>query len=315
MLNIGIIGLGVVGLGVVEILKQLPQYGARFQILQICSRNKPQSDVIQNISWTSNYNDILNNTDVNLIIELIGGNTDAYKIIQSALSSGKHVITANKMLLAERADELAKLADANKLYLLFEAAVCGGVPVLNTLKEISQFDKINKLEGILSGSCTYILTRMHNEKRHFQEILSDAQKLGYIEYDPSLDISGLDTAHKACILYKTAFKKSYNVLDVALTGIQDVTLEQVKNAEAHSSRIRLVAEISESGIVISPKVLPHTHTLYHVSNNLNGVIISSKNLGEIYIEGQGAGRYPTASAVVLDVKSILNNTGINHFGS
>ena len=308
MFKIGILGTGNVGTGVLEILEKHSLNKKKFELSGVFSRTKKD---LGNVKWFKSSDELVENSDI--VIECIGGTDLAYSFISNALSQKKHVITANKMLIATHGDELSKLADENGVYLLFEASVCGGMPVLNTIKNLLQFDKMVEVSGVLNGTCNYIPWIMDVENISFDQALKKAQNLGYAESDPELDISGTDALHKAMILHKMCFGFFSN--DITLRGIKNISLQNILDAKTRNARLKLICHIAKGKIIVSPAEVLPDDKLHYLKANLNGINLRLENTGPLYIEGFGAGKFPTSSSVILDLMGIINKTAINHFGN
>ncbi len=240
-----------------------------------------------------------------VVVELVGGTTVAKKFILEALNAGKSVVTANKALLAQFGDELFAAADRNGADLFYEASVAGGIPIIKSLREGLVSNRINRIYGIMNGTCNYILTRMEREKADFSPILADAQKLGYAEANPALDIDGFDTAHKTAILAALAYGEWFGMDKVLVEGIRNLELADLEYADELGYRIKLLGIIkSENGKVemrVHPTLIPKNSMLGSISDVFNGVMVDGDTVGETLFYGRGAGRRATASAVVADI--------------
>ncbi len=319
--KIGIIGFGTVGAGVAEtILKNGDVIARRTGIKLILSG-------IADIDLTSNRGleidpDILTNDyrqligKVDAVVETVGGTTTAKNIILEALGNCKPVVTANKALLAEAGEELFAAAESCEADIYYEASVAGGIPVIKALREGLVANRIKSIYGIMNGTCNYILTRMECDGVDFATVLNEAQQLGYAEKEPSLDIDGYDTAHKAAILASLAYGRWFGIKPVYVEGIRDISLLDIKFAAELGYRIKLLAIIKQVDgdvqIRVHPTLVPETSMLGNISNVFNGVMIDGDTVGETLFYGRGAGRAATASAVVAD----LVDVGLNlKFGS
>merc|ERR1719458_330013 len=262
---------------------------------------------------TTDANQVLDDPDIKIVIELIGGKGIAKKFIEKALSSKKSVVTANKALLAEFGDELFHLAAENHADIFYEASVAGGIPIIKALREGLVANPIRSLFGILNGTCNYMLTRMELEGISFDEVLKDAQRLGFAETPPDLDVDGWDTAHKAVLLAQLAFGGKYQVDNMKVIGIRGVSCQDVQYASEFGYRIKLLAILkkTEAGKVevgVEPTLIPSDHMLAKVDMSFNAVFVKGDIVDETMYYGRGAGRFPTASAVVADVADIAKNT-------
>jgi len=251
-----------------------------------------------------------------VVVELVGGTTVAKQFILQALEAGKPVVTANKALLAEHGEEIFATAEKSSADIYYEASVAGGIPVIKALREGFVSNRIEKMYGIMNGTCNYILTRMENERVDFAPILKDAQQLGYAEAEPSLDIDGYDTAHKAAILASLAYGNWFGMQPIYVEGIRDISLTDINFAKELGYRIKLLAIIKQQNddvqIRVHPTLVPMKTQLADISGVFNGVMIIGDTVGESLLYGRGAGRDATASAVVADIVDV----GLNlKFGS
>jgi homoserine dehydrogenase len=260
---------------------------------------------------TTDANEVLEDPEIKIVIELIGGKGIAKKFIEKALSNKKSVVTANKALLADHGKELFELAAQNGVDLFYEAAVAGGIPIIKALREGLVANPIRSLHGILNGTCNYILTRMEREGIAFDDVLKEAQKAGFAEAEPSLDVDGWDTAHKAVILAQLAFGGQYSVTQMKVKGIRGLGGQDVQYAAEFGYRIKLLAILKKEGeqveICVEPALLPLEHLLSKVDMSFNAVFINGEVVDETMYYGRGAGRLPTASAVVADVTDVARN--------
>lgn len=305
--NIGILGLGTVGSGVVKSLTPFSD----IRIKKIAVRNL-QKNRTANISpdiLTTDSQSIVNDPEIDIVIELIGGINPALELIKTALSNGKHVISANKELIAKHGKELFELAQKNNVVFLYEAAVAGGIPVISTLKIALSGNQIKKIEGILNGTTNYILTKMTNEGASFNLVLEEAQALGYAEADPTGDVQGYDSMYKIAILASIAFGKRVEVDKIYREGIDKITPADITCAADLGYKIKLIAlaqEVEGKGIDVRvhPMLIHKTHSMAHVNDVLNAVVIEGNPVGQITLSGSGAGEFPTASSVLGDLVSL-----------
>jgi homoserine dehydrogenase len=312
-LNIGIAGLGTVGAGVAKILTQNTQLlqdraGCKINIVAVSARdtNKDRGVNLSGIKWYDNPVDIASDANVDVVVELIGGATGAaFDLCEKALKNGKHFITANKALIARHGKSLAKLAEENNVHIAFEAAVAGGIPVIKTLKEGLAGNKISRISGILNGTCNYMLTSMKETGRDFDEILKEAQDLGYAEADPSFDVDGIDAAHKLAILTSIAFGTVVDFESIYIEGIRKVALIDVNYAKELGYKIKLlgVSASNEDGIIqrVCPCLISMEYPVASVDGVNNAVFVEGAPVGKIVLVGPGAGEGATASAVVADI--------------
>ena len=305
---IGVIGLGTVGFGTVDILtkekKRLEKtIGEEVIVKYGCALE--DVDLPEGIIYTQDYHDVISDDEVDVVVELIGGTTIAKKIILEALNKKKHVVTANKALIAHDAQELFTTARENGVNLYYEASVGGGIPVVVPAKENLIANNIEKIEGILNGTTNFILTLMETDNLDFDEALKIAQNLGYVEANAALDLDGYDAAHKIAILTMNAFEKFFDFDKVKCTGIRNVTKKDMDYAKKLGYRIKLIAMSKKLengiGIDVSPTLVPIKEIVGNVMDAYNVVEITCDYLENVLFYGKGAGRYVTASAVVADI--------------
>ena len=315
-MNIGLLGLGNVGQGVLEILKKNKELLKDIHLKTALVRDlaKAKKVASKTLSLTTNASDILNDPEIDIVIELMGGEEPALTYIKQALKNKKHVITANKAIIAQHKTELLALAEKNHVQLLFEAAVGGGIPIIQTLTTGYAANQIHSLYGILNGTTNYILTNMEREEKEYPHILKNAQKLGFAEADPTMDISGLDTAYKLIILASIAFRATLNIADIHYEGIDTLTLQDIKYAKEFGYKIKLLAisklaKKSQTNMIVKvhPTLIPNTHPLAGVSNEFNAIFVDGNAMGESMLVGKGAGPLPTGSAVISNILEILHN--------
>jgi homoserine dehydrogenase len=316
-INLGILGLGTVGSGVVSILQQNAQdiqtrteSDIIIKRVLVLNPNEPQK-ITGDFELTAKADDILLDPEIDIIIEVIGGIEPARSYILKALHNGKHVITANKDLLALHGQELLQVAKEEGKDLLFEASVAGGIPIIAAMKQSLAANRITKIIGIINGTTNYILTAMADQGRDYQEVLSEAQKLGYAEADPTSDVEGLDAARKLAILASIAFNSRVTLSDVYVEGISKITKDDLQYAAELGCTIKLLAvgKHQDEGIEIRvhPAILPKTHPLASVNGVFNAIYIVGNAVGETMFYGRGAGSLPTGSAVVSDLMQVIRN--------
>lgn len=315
--KIGLLGLGTVGSGVFELLaknKKLieERVGVKIGIKKILVRDlkkKRKVDVDPTL-LTLNPDEILEDPEISVVCELMGGIEPAKTYILKALKNGKEVVTANKAVLAEYGDDIWEIAAKNGRFLGFEASVGGGIPVIKTLKEALVGNNIKSIVGIVNGTSNYILTKMLEENADFKEVLKEAQKKGYAEPDPTLDINGLDAAHKISILASLAFGVYIPVSRVYVEGIENIELMDLKFAKDFGYSIKLLAfairDKDKIEIRVHPTLIPENHVLASVRLNYNAFYISGDFVGDILLYGLGAGKEPTASSVVSDIVDAIS---------
>ena len=315
-LNIAIIGLGNIGSYLFKYLNEnkriLTEKNNCVPIISYVSaknKNKKRNIKIKKIQWLNNYLDATKHKDIDLIVELIGGSEGpAKKLVFEALKNKKHVVTANKALIAKYGDQLARIAEKNKVNLEFEAAVCGGVPIIRSLKEGLIGNKISKIYGIFNGTSNYILSTMDKKNKNFNEVLSDAQKLGYAETNPSADLNGDDVSSKLKILSSLCFNSFLNN-NIYVEGIKNIDKNDIDNANKFGYKIKLIgyAELIKNKIYqrVHPTLIKRESYLASIDGVLNAVIVDGKPVGQSTIQGEGAGPAATTSALISDISSIL----------
>lgn len=323
VLKVAIAGLGVVGS---EVARQLTSRsavlskaaGTRLQLVAVSARNKDSDRgfSMDNIAWCDDARDLAKIDDVDVIIELIGGSEGvALDLTRAALSASKHVITANKAMIAHHGGELAALAEEKAVALAFEAAVAGGIPAVKTLREGLTANECTRIAGILNGTCNYILSRMEKTAENFADVLVDAQTLGYAEAEPSFDVDGIDAAHKLAILAAIAFGHTPNFDAVKISGIRDVSAVDFAYAHQLGFRIKLVG-VAEPECVprMETCLLPLSSQLAKVDGVLNAVAYDGMPIGSILLVGPGAGAGATGSAVLADLIDVAIGRACYPFG-
>jgi homoserine dehydrogenase len=325
-LRLGIAGLGTVGVGVVKIVQEhAAMLEARsnrtITISAVSARSKTKNrDVdLSEYAWEDDAVQLAKRDDVDVFVELIGGdNGPAKASVEAAIAAGKHVITANKALLAMHGQELALAAETAGISLRFEAAVAGGIPIIKSLTEGLSANKINRVMGVMNGTCNYILTRMESANLPYETVFEEANQLGYLEADPNLDVGGIDAAHKLVLLSSIAFGTQVNFAGAELEGIGQITIEDIDHARDMGFRIKLlgVAQMADAGLEQSmrPSLVPATSPLAQLEGGTNMVVIEGDAVGQIILRGAGAGEGPTASAVMGDVMDVARGISIPVFG-
>lgn len=314
-IRIGLLGLGQVGGGLVEILHSkrawfISQLGVDFEIRKIAVRNlsKKRPFKVAAHLLTNNPKLVVKDPSIDVVVELIGGTKEARVLVKEALKAGKHVVTANKALLAEYGDEIFKLAYQKKRWICFEASVAGGIPVMKALREGLVANKIQSIASIINGTSNYILSSMTENGMSFEAALKQAQEKGYAEADPKLDIDGTDAAHKLAILSRYAFNGSIDFSSIYREGIAGINSEDIQFAKHFGYRIKLlaIAKRSSAGLEarVQPALVPEKHILANVNGSFNAVQICGDEVGEVLFYGRGAGSHPTASAVFADLVDI-----------
>ncbi len=317
-IGVGILGFGTVGAGVADGLLKHRDVMAKRLGVDIVLKRIADLDIttdrgvsVPDGVLTTDAAEAIADPDVSIVVETIGGTGIARKFVLDALNAKKCVVTANKKLLAEYGREIFDTARDNGVDIYFGASVGGGIPIIRVLREGLAGNAIESIHGILNGTCNYILTRMENEGLPFDTVLKDAQKLGYAEANPSLDIDGFDTAHKACILSALAFGFQPSLADVQVEGIRNLAGEDVKYAADFGYRIKLLATVTRQGdeveVGVHPTLVPFTHMLASVNDAFNAVMVKGDMSDYTMYYGRGAGRAPTASTVVGDIGDIARN--------
>ena len=316
-IKLGVAGLGTVGGGLVRLLaangKRLQlRAGAPLEITAVSARSRQKQrdfELDAGIVWHEDAVELAKSDNIDILVELIGGSDGVAKTaVETALNSGKHVVTANKALLADHGVHLAELAEQNNVAIGFEAAVAGGIPVIKALRESLVGNSITRVYGILNGTCNYILTRMQNEGLDYDEVLLEAKRLGYAETDPTFDVGGFDTAHKLSLLTSLAFGTKVAFSEIHVEGIENISPHDIEAADDLGYRIKLlgVAMRTEGGIEqrVHPAMVAKNSAIAQVSGVTNGVAIDGDFIGDVLLVGPGAGSFATASAVAADIADV-----------
>lgn len=315
-LRIALAGLGTVGTGVIRLIEEngamIAQRAGRPIVVTAISardRNRDRGIDLASYNWFDQAEDLAADDDVDCVVELIGGSDGtALNLARKSLASGKSFVTANKAMIAHHGMELAKAAETANLSLRYEAAVAGGIPVIKGLRDGASANRIERVYGILNGTCNYILTAMEKHGRAFDDVLKEAQEIGYAEADPSFDIDGVDAAHKLAILAALSFGKALDFEGVEVDGIRHIMAADIGQAKALGYRIRLLgmARIDDGKLFqrVNPYLVPESHPLAHIEGSTNAVVAEGNFSGRLMFQGAGAGEGPTASAVVADLIDI-----------
>lgn len=310
-MNIAILGYGTIGKGVFEISKNNNQ----INVMKILERQE-KFDLNYRDLFCSSIDDIVNNDDIELIVEVLGGYDFAKSCIVKALSNKKHVVTANKEIIAKDIDELLQLAEENNVSLLYEASVGGGIPIIKNIKEIQLVSKINKITGILNGTTNYIMTNMFNGVP-FKDALKQAQELGFAEADPTADLEGFDMMRKIAILSDLAWNTKIDINDIKHISFTSVSDEDINKAIEEDKVIKYVCESSLNNnhidISVYPKTFEKNHLFANVNYEVNAVILETYPNDTLSFIGKGAGSLPTASAVVSDIIDIINGKNFEYY--
>ncbi|SDF76010.1 homoserine dehydrogenase [Limimonas halophila] len=324
-LRIGVAGLGVVGTGTLTVLERhheliADRCGRPAMVTAVSARDrrKERGVDLSAVRWFDDPTAMASDPEIDVVVELIGGEAGVAKdVVETALAHGKHVVTANKAMLAHAGTELAGRAEESGAVLACEAAVCGGIPAIKTVREGLAGNAVEAIYGILNGSSNYILTTMRETGREFGEVLADTQKLGYAEADPSLDVDGIDAAHKLAILTALAFNTRVDYEGIHVEGIREVSALDINYAEELGYRIKLlgIARRADGGIEqrVHPCMVPKSAPIANVEGVNNAVVAEGDFVGNILTEGAGAGAGPTASAVVADIMDIARGTNLPTF--
>jgi homoserine dehydrogenase len=324
-LRLGIAGLGTVGSAVVANLRQNGErfammLGKRIEIAGVSarSRGKKRGIAIDDVAWFDDPVALATSPGIDCFVELIGGaEGPARAAVEAALAAGKHVVTANKALLAHHGLELAKMAEAKGVALLFEASVAGGIPVIKTMREALIGNEIKRVYGILNGTCNFILTKMQEEGVAFEAALAEAQQLGYAEADPTFDIGGMDAAHKLALLTSLAFGTRVAIEEIHCEGIENIRRADIESADELGYRIKLlgVAQRTDTGIEarVNPVLVPKDSAIGEVSGVTNAIEIEGDFVGDLLLVGPGAGARATASSVISDIVEVARGDCLKPF--
>lgn len=317
MVNVAVLGYGVVGSGVVEVIKLngngiTKKAGEEIKVKRILDLrdfpNSPDREL-----FTKNAEDIFLDESIHVIVETIGGAGVAYELTKKSLSTGRHVVTSNKELVAKHGPELLALAKENGVRYLFEASVGGGIPIIRPLEQCLAANEIEEIVGILNGTTNYILSQMRRESKDFDAALKEAQQKGYAEANPAADIDGHDACRKIAILSSIAYDEFIDSSHIETEGITRITLEDMRIAEELGMVIKLIGRSKKIGEKIyarvSPMLVSKSHPLGNVEDVFNAIVVKGNAVGETMFYGQGAGKLPTASAVVADIIDITRNAG------
>lgn len=322
--KVGLLGLGTVGTGVVRIVEGhqadlQSQVGSPIIIEKILVQDKSKS---RNISidpskLTEDPWEIINHADIDVIVEVMGGIAQTKEYIMEALAQGKHIVTANKDLMAMHGQEILEKAQANGCDVLYEASVAGGIPIIRTLVDAFSSDRITKIMGIVNGTTNYILTKMSQEGASYDDVLKEAQDLGYAESDPTSDVEGLDAARKMTILARLGFRAKVDLEDVSVQGMSKVSREDILYAKRLGYEVKLLGiadrQDDEFSISVQPTMVKKSHPIASVNGVFNAVYVHGEAVGETMFYGAGAGELPTATSIVADIVSVVRNLklGVN----
>ncbi|MEM0935321.1 MAG: homoserine dehydrogenase [Pseudomonadota bacterium] len=325
-LRLGIAGLGTVGAGVVKIIRRAaPTLAARatrpivLSAISARSRDKDRGVPLADYAWEDDPVALAQREDIDVFVELMGGEDGpALAAVETALRAGKDVVTANKAMLAIHGQGLAELAEAHGATIRFEAGVAGGIPVMKALTEALAANEITRVLGVMNGTCNYILTRMESEGLPYDTVFEEARALGYLEADPTLDVGGIDAAHKLALLAAVAYGARVDFDGVALEGIERISIEDIRQAAELGFRIKLlgVSRMTGRGLESSmaPCLVPRNSPLGQLEGPTNMVVLEGDQVGQIVLRGAGAGEGPTASAVMGDVMDLARGLRVQTFG-
>ncbi|MBI9068729.1 MAG: homoserine dehydrogenase [Salinivirgaceae bacterium] len=309
-INIGLVGFGTVGEGLYEVLQKSPN--ARATIKKVCIKNPEKKRNLSRENFTSDVNELIDDTDINLIVELIDDADEAYHIVKKAMQKGKSVVSGNKKMIATHLTELIQLQKENKVALLYDASACGSIPVIRNLEEYYDNDLLKSITGILNGSSNYILSQIFNHEQSYEVALKKAQDLGFAESNPVFDVEGFDSLYKLIILTVHGFGTIVNPDDVLNHGISKISDFDILYAREKGYRIKLVAQVTKINknqitLYVLPRLVTPDKYIYSVEDEFNGVVIQGEAYDKQFMFGKGAGGHPTASAVLSDITARAHN--------
>ncbi len=312
ILKIGIIGLGTVGTGVVKALRQFKN----IEIVECAVKNLNKKREVEVNKLTNDPMEIASNPEIDVVVEVAGGVNPCLEVLKTAINNKKHIVTANKELLAKYGDELFELANKNNVSILYEAAVAGGIPIIGPVKTTLRGNEFKKVMGILNGTTNYILTKMESDNLSYEECLKQAQELGYAETDPTNDVMGYDTMYKISILANIVFRKQIDYSEIYVEGITKITSEDIKCADELGYKIKLlglaqkIEENASLDIRVHPVLVSKENTISKIDKATNTVYLEGYPVGEVMFTGPGAGEAPTASSVIGDILAIANEISL-----
>lgn len=314
-MKIAICGFGTVGSGVFEILTDNEQKD--FEVVKIYNRHNEKKKKLLGKIYTDNINDVIDDSEIDIVIETIGGVDIAYDLVKKSLVNKKHVVSANKELVATHLDELSQIAKQNDVMFLFEASVGGGIPIINCLSQLIQYDNVEHIYGIINGTSNYILTKMHQQNCQLATALREAQLLGYAEANPIADLEGIDMVRKIAILAMISHNCSIDLSQVYHSGISNVSIEFINYIKSKDYVLKFVAEaIIADGIIdisVEPVLVENNVILANINDAYNAIFTFSKHKGTQMLNGLGAGKYATASSIINDLYCIYNsNSYLNY---
>ena len=315
MIKIAVLGYGTVGSGVVEVINTNgavinERIGDTLEIKYVLDLRDFPGTPVENLI-THDFEDIVNDEEVKIVVEVMGGIEPAYTFVKRSLLAGKSVATSNKALVAKHGAELLAIAKDNNINFLYEASVGGGIPIIRPLASSLTGDVIEEITGILNGTTNYMMTKMYNENADYDAVLKEAQARGYAERDPSADVEGHDACRKIAILSSIISGKQVDFEDIYTEGITEVSLEDIQYAKAMDMKIKLLASCKRSGeklcAIVAPHLVAKSHPLYNIEDVFNAIFVKGNMLGDSMFYGSGAGKLPTASAVVGDIVEAAKN--------
>lgn len=319
MIKVAVMGYGTIGSGVAEVLEMnrasiAKRVGKEVELKYVLDLRDFEGDPIQN-KIVHDYQTIAQDPEVSIVVETMGGVEPAFTFVKAMLEAGKHVTTSNKALVADKGAELLAIAKEKNVNFMFEASVGGGIPIIRSINSCLTADEIEEITGIVNGTTNYMMTEMSEKGAEFDAVLKDAQEKGYAEKDPTADIEGYDACRKIAILTSLVCGQQVDYEDIHTEGITQITATDIKYAKAMGKAIKLLASSkkTEKGYMamVAPFLLPATHPLYNVNGVFNAVFVKGNALGDAMFYGSGAGKLPTASAVVADVVEIAKNLDCN----
>lgn len=325
-IKLGLVGLGTVGSSVLKMVTENQDKiqnitGRKLSVKTVVVRDiaKHQSDATQHVNLTTDLNAILDDPEIKIVVEVMGGVHPAKEVITQLLSAKKHVVTANKDLIASAGEELAALARKNHCDLMYEASVAGGIPILRTIVTSFAADNITEVKGIVNGTTNYILTQMQRQNWSYDQALTKAQELGFAESDPTNDVEGIDAAYKMVILSQFSYGTHIKMSDMSVSGISSIQSQDVAQADAFGYTIKLlgVARRINNGVFaeVGPVLIPKDHPLATINNENNAVMVTGEAVGETLFYGPGAGGLPTANSVLSDIVSVTKNIVLGTTGN
>ena len=311
--KLGLIGLGTVGTGVVKVLKDYDN----IEIKKIAVKNINKKRDIENLApsiLTTDPFEIVNDPEIDIVVEVIGGTDPAFELLKTAINNKKHIVTANKELLAKKGQELFNLANEKNVTILYEAAIAGGIPIIMPIKTTLAGNKIHKIEAILNGTTNYILTKMEKDNVSYEEVLKEAQKLGYAETDPTGDVEGFDSAYKIATLTTIALNQRVDINKIYKEGITKISANDMQFAKELGYKIKLIAlakltDDNKADVRVHPMLVPQKDCLASINGVTNSVVLEGFPVGRVMFAGPGAGMFPTASSVLGDILAIVSGIG------